>query len=428
MGKSFSHTAINTVGVVLTIVILLGSREVYPAYREAELFDLAYEQYLASQPEKAVEAFSLFLRQFPQSSAKDAAMFWMGKSFILMKQIQEARNIFDEMAREFPGSPLKPYAIREMEELEKGEMAEERESFQGAPYEGEESQMQARQPREEKVTEKSVESAAQPTGSTVYMVQVAALKSENAAVNLRETLKHHGFKAIIQETSSGEGTRFRVLVGEFRTRRGADLHAIKIKKRTGLDAFSIEVRQAEKGNSAPVSHNGPLGANAENEISEQSLILHKKDSAKSKTRESVMRGKDEQVEVLIEGTQYTAEQVSTYMNNSFAAIHTLGIKEIVWRTGHIYEDFINEQLLYEEARRAGFTGGEREHEKTGEHYGLSPEEAVYLQRYLAICRVVGKKLKEHSGERVVESLSVRYTDGDRREKELLASELQGHAR
>jgi len=179
MGKSFNNTAINTMAVVLAIVIALGAREAYPAYREAELFDLGYEHYLASQPEKALEAFTLFLKEFPQSSAKDAAMFWMGKSFVRMKQPQEARNIFDEMAREFPESPLRPYAIREIEKLAEAGMAKERESsLRGGTYKEETSHGKARQPREERVAEKPEEPFSQTTGPTAYMLQVAALDGE----------------------------------------------------------------------------------------------------------------------------------------------------------------------------------------------------------------------------------------------------------
>jgi len=429
MGKNFNKDTIGITAVVLAIVILLSTREAYPAYREAELFDLGYEQYLSSQPEKAVEAFTLFLGEFPRSSAKDAAMFWMAKCLIQMRRDQEAKGMFEKMTREFPESPLNPLAIREIEKLGEADVAKVSEPIVRGTDEGEERHMEALQRQEEWVAGKSAESSAPPTGHTTYSVQVAALSSEEAANRLKKKLKQQGIEATIKKTSFREGTRCHVLTGEFGTKREADLYAIKIRKRTGLDAFSIKVERSEGGASAPLSQKGPLGPNAERETSGQLLIPHKNDSGKSETREPVMTKKDEMVAILIEGTQYTAQQVSTFMNNSFAAILKLGIKEVIWRTGNVYEDFINEQVLYEEAKRAGVIHhDERGHEKTEEKYRLSPEEADYLQRYFAISDLVDKKLKERPAERVVESLIVRYTDGDRREKELLASELQGHAK
>jgi tetratricopeptide (TPR) repeat protein len=161
MGKNFNKTAVDIAAVMLAVFILLSVREAYPAYREAELFDLGYEQYLSSQPEKAVDAFTLFLREFPKSSAKDAAMFWMGKSFLRMKHIQEARNIFDEMAREFPESPLKSHAMREMENLGESSATKESEPVVRESYEGEERL--ARKPEERKETAKLLENGSAGT-------------------------------------------------------------------------------------------------------------------------------------------------------------------------------------------------------------------------------------------------------------------------
>jgi len=471
MGKIFNNTTINSVAVVLAIAIVVGARAAYPAYREAELFDLGYEHYLASQPEMALEAFTLFLREFPQSSAKDAAMFWMGKCLILLKHVQDARNIFDELTREFPESPLKPYAIREMEKLGEADVARESEPSARQAYEGEEgvgktltrqteipdnlgqgpawtsdggerrtsisrsegtnvegTHRETLQSQEERVSGKSAESFAPPTGHASYIVQVAALNNENAANRLRKKLKQHGFEASIKKEKSPQGTRFRVLVGEFRTRKEADVVAIKINKRTGMGAFSVGAGSAKGVGEAPLSRKGLREDNAQGDIPVQVIRLDTRGSAKSETREPVVTKKDEVIEILIEGVHYSAQQVSVYMHNSLAAIHKLKIREVIWRTGNVYEDFINEQVLYEEARRSGISHDEKESEKVTEKYRLLSDEVDYLQRYLMIARLVDKKLRESPAERVVESLVVRYTDGDRREKELLASELQAYAK
>lgn len=139
MGKSFNNNTLGIAAVVLVIGILLGVREAYPAYGEAELFDLGYEHYLSAQPGKAVEAFTLFLEAFPQSSARDAAMFWLAKSLIQLMRDQDARNMFDRITREFPESPLKPYAVKENEGLGASGATREDEAFPGGIYGGVES-------------------------------------------------------------------------------------------------------------------------------------------------------------------------------------------------------------------------------------------------------------------------------------------------
>ena len=105
-------------------------------------------------------------------------MFWVGKSLIQMKRAQEARNIFDEMAREFPESRLKPYAIREIEKLGEGDVPKVSEPVAGRTYEGEEGHMEALRRQEEGMAGKSAESAAPPARLTTYIVQVAGLDSE----------------------------------------------------------------------------------------------------------------------------------------------------------------------------------------------------------------------------------------------------------
>jgi cell division septation protein DedD len=471
MGKSFNKNTVGITVVVLAAVTLLNIREAYPAYREAELFDLGYEQYLSSQHERAVEAFTLFLDDFPRSSAKDAAMFWMAMSLIQLRRDQEARTALERMTREFPESPLKPYAVRELEKLEESAATKEGAPAAKGMFEWEESRemkpglreepakiaengsagthaeegtqksaaqgekgdlkgthMEGPKRQEEGVTEKFMGASALSKNRPRYSVQVAELNNENAATRVRKKLKHQGIKAAIQKTGSPERVRFKVLVGEFGTKREADLFAIKISKRTGLDAFPIVAGRPGGGESVPLSQEGPLGVHAGGETSGQILTLHESDFEKNMEGGLAAARKDGVVAVHIGGTQYTAQQVTAVMNTSFTAIHKLGIKEVIWRTGNVYEDFIDEQLLYEEAGRAGVINDESEHEKTVKRFKLSPEEAGYLERYLVISRLVDKKLRESPAERMVESLIVIYTDGDKREKELLASELQSHAR
>lgn len=92
---------------------------VYALSNEFELFDRAYEYYLSCQPEKAVEDFTLFIKEFTDSSARDAALFWLGKAFTQLQLNEEAKKIFSEIIEKHPQSPFIPFVRRELDDFEK---------------------------------------------------------------------------------------------------------------------------------------------------------------------------------------------------------------------------------------------------------------------------------------------------------------------
>lgn len=100
----------------------------HAADREQELFTAAYEHLFSFQPELAAEGFRTFLKEYPQSSVKDAALFWLGKTLIHLRSMDEARQIFAQIRREFPESPFLSH-IQEAEE----EMAKLKEAPASAP-------------------------------------------------------------------------------------------------------------------------------------------------------------------------------------------------------------------------------------------------------------------------------------------------------
>src|SRR4030042_673336 len=117
MGKSFCNNKAELKIAILLSVILLTALGTYASYKESELFDQGYENYLSSHPEKAVEAFRTFLKELPDSSAKDAAMFWLGKSLIQLYSFEEAKQVFSEMKQQSPESPFIAYLDRETEDI-----------------------------------------------------------------------------------------------------------------------------------------------------------------------------------------------------------------------------------------------------------------------------------------------------------------------
>ena len=84
---------------------------------EAELFERAYNLYLSYQPEKAANAFDAFIKEFPESSALDAAFFWKAKALGRTGRTDEAGRIFASFAEKFPDSPLGEFIAREREGL-----------------------------------------------------------------------------------------------------------------------------------------------------------------------------------------------------------------------------------------------------------------------------------------------------------------------
>lgn len=82
--------------------------------RELQLFDEAYNLYLSYRPEEAVEGFRKFLQEFPNSFAKDAALFWLAQSLLRMNSISEANETFASLREQFPDSPFIRYVPQEV--------------------------------------------------------------------------------------------------------------------------------------------------------------------------------------------------------------------------------------------------------------------------------------------------------------------------
>ncbi len=317
MGKGFDHAKLKgiigvaAIAVFLIMAVSFGVSDARASLREFELFDQGYEYYLLYRPEKAVESFSAFLKDFPESSAKDAALFWLGKSLIQLRSFEKAKKIFMEIKQQFPESPYVPHLDREESEIFI-KMAEEEKS------------------RREK------------------------MKTKMADLERREE-EDKALRAAFEE---------------------------KRKKDTG----------GERGKSD--------------------------DKA----------GGYETVAVRIKDTKFTLRQVIDFMILSSSVMNRLGVKEVPWRNGNLYEDFVNEQIIFAEAKRLNAKGDRAKQGELVEKYGFSGEEADYLDWFLAISDLIGRKIKDTPEEKVVESLTIRYTESDKQDKVLLSSELQEHAK
>jgi hypothetical protein len=114
MKKCLSKKVVAAVTSII-LVIFLATINTYASQQELDLFDRGYEFYLSYQPEKAVETFQIFLNEFPDSSVKDAALFWLGRSFVKLSLFEEAKRVFDELKQQIPDSPFMAYVDKELE-------------------------------------------------------------------------------------------------------------------------------------------------------------------------------------------------------------------------------------------------------------------------------------------------------------------------
>jgi TolA-binding protein len=119
MGNGFCKNKQRLILIFLFYILFFSVTDVYASFSEFELFDKAYENYLSYRPEEAIKDFKAFLEEFPDSSAKDAANFWLAKSLIQMKSFEEAKEIFSDIKKQFPESPFLPFVDRELEDIKK---------------------------------------------------------------------------------------------------------------------------------------------------------------------------------------------------------------------------------------------------------------------------------------------------------------------
>lgn len=386
VGKVFRNDELmgkaGIIAVVLFLALLLRASETR-ASNEFELFDKGYEYYLAYQPEMAADTFSMFLLEFPGSSAKDAAMFWLGKSLIRVKSFDEARKVFAGLRQEFPESPLIPQVERELSNL------------RNTPPPG------------------KTETSGEP-------VRGKAVRESGQADSEKKT--HLTEQRLAKAVEEGE--KIRVLLEEER-KKAADM---------GAKMTALEKREAE---------NRVLLAKAEDErkkiAAEMERDRAERRSMKQEPGKESRRGNQKEEEqgasrgyeepaVRIKGQKYTTLQVIDFMLNSSSAMMKAGIGEVPWRNGNLFDDFVNEQILYDEAIRVKVSTDISKVNEFAGKFRLTRDEAEYLRRYLSISDLVDRKMKSIPEERVVESLTVHYTGGDKQGEVTLVTELQGQAR
>lgn len=87
---------------------------------------------------------------------------------------------------------------------------------------------------------KTTQTSRTPIKKTKYTVQAGAFKSDSDASSLKEKLAKKGYTSYIMKTKTkNHEILYKVMIGEFNTRKEADVLSLKIKKSEGLPTFVI---------------------------------------------------------------------------------------------------------------------------------------------------------------------------------------------
>ncbi len=130
---SILHNKLGAAAAIIIIVFLLAANQSHASRDELTLFDQGYGYYLAYEPERAVESFRIFLDEFPTSSAKDAALYWLGRSLESLRRYEEAKRTFERLKEETPDSPFTRHADKELEKIDAPETKHEIDRVVGEP-------------------------------------------------------------------------------------------------------------------------------------------------------------------------------------------------------------------------------------------------------------------------------------------------------
>jgi tol-pal system protein YbgF len=79
--------------------------------KEAELYDKSIALHRDGKYEQALEGFRTFLKTFPKSDRADNAHFWIGESYMALKQYEQAILAYQEVIKNYPKGNKVPGAL-----------------------------------------------------------------------------------------------------------------------------------------------------------------------------------------------------------------------------------------------------------------------------------------------------------------------------
>jgi len=491
------------------------------ADREAEMFTKGYEYLFSFNPEKAAQTFRVFLGEFPHSSARDAAQFWLGKALIALGSYAEAEQMFLDIKREFPESPFLSFVDRELAEIAKArssltgkegkEIAPPAENIQSVEeYTAAEKDRQIAQISDERdrmktlleeekkaVREHQLRISDLETKESLLRKQYAEAEAklqkiadmENTLRQIRDERDRLVSEAQKLRTEKNRAevdtARGREQSGNFEQYQHArDSLLLKIselehqvwqkeaelfegkevqeklrqeaeQERKSTDALRADIARLSQielifkelwksyeevisdadQNSVILREKIAEHEARQPEITKALTQLREPSSAEEQPpltqqeRQVSFHPDSAQNEVLlIRGKQYTLPQIIRAVSASTHAIEKLSIQEPVWRTGNPLDDFINEELLSEEAAGSGSMPDEEGYQETVNHYKLSADEADYLRKLMIIGSFIEKIYKDAAPELSIEILTVHHKNSNSSQNTVSAADLQKAAR
>jgi tol-pal system protein YbgF len=87
------------------------SAAVEPKTKETELYDKSIALYRDGKYEEAIEGFRTFLKSFPKSDRADNAHFWIGESYMAVKQYEQAILAYQDVIKNYPKGNKVPSAL-----------------------------------------------------------------------------------------------------------------------------------------------------------------------------------------------------------------------------------------------------------------------------------------------------------------------------
>ncbi len=506
----------------LLLFVTLSLSAVFGGDRETEMFSKGYEYLFSFKPDKAAETFRAFLREFPHSSARDAAQFWLGKALIALESYTEAEQLFLDIKRGFPESPFLSFIDSELAEIAKARSSVTVKDGQGtAPaaenvpsddaYSSEEKdqriaqviddrdRMRALLEEEKKaIRDHQLRISDLETKESLLRKQYAEAEAKLQKIadmenTLRQIRDERDRLLSEAERLQTEKSRSEIDLEQKRELPGSSDQKLHTRDSLLLKISELEQqvwqKEAELSDAKKVQENIRREAEQERKSAEalradiarlsQIELIFKElwrsyeevtsdtDQNSAMLREKITKNEERQTKIitntlphlteqstaveqpplpnqegqlslqpdspqdeflLIRGKVYTLPQIIHAVSASDHAIEKLGIQEPIWRTGNPLDDFINEQLLSEEAARSGAMLDEKGYQETANYYKLAADEADYLRRLLIIGNFIEKTYEYAAPDLSVEILAVDYKKGRSSQKTVTAADLQKAAR
>jgi tol-pal system protein YbgF len=82
-----------------------------PKSKEVELYDMALASYKEGKYQEAIDGFKSFLKNYPKSDRADNAYFWIGDSYVGLKQYEQAILAYQEVIKKYPKGNKVPSAM-----------------------------------------------------------------------------------------------------------------------------------------------------------------------------------------------------------------------------------------------------------------------------------------------------------------------------